>query len=453
MATNGIEALKQARAMTDDPPLLAPSEIPEAVPFPVAVFPPVVREFVHRVADSIPVPVDLVALPVLITLATAIGTQRAISPKQGWSEWPCLYGGIVAPSGIGKSPAIKAAIRPLLDRQEAEYQQWTLEKERRQKDDPPPVLRHVLTTDATVEALGVMLSTSPRGLLMYRDELVGWVAAMDAYRNGKGADRQFWLDVHSTTAHKVDRKGGQDPIWLKRPLINVLGGFTPVDFDQFVGRSGRETDGFYQRILFTFPPTLPHRVSRVEVLPKLQNAYSGVVKQLFDLPELAEPFGTPTSTVAMEAGASELWWTWYQATKEEESTLPEALQAKWEKFAAMSLRVALVLHETWGLEHSPRPVNVETTHRAIEVAEYFKGQERRIWGYVQMDQAERRDQAVYSWITRRPNRQATVREVLSNGVAGIKKAREGREIFASLVDRGWACWIQTDKQIEVASPD
>ena len=46
--------------------------------FPVAMLPPAIRAFVEAVAEALPVPPDLVALPSLVAAGAAIGNTRRI---------------------------------------------------------------------------------------------------------------------------------------------------------------------------------------------------------------------------------------------------------------------------------------------------------------------------------------------------------------------------------------
>ena len=57
------------------------------------------------------------------------------------------------------------------------------------------------------ESLASLLGGSP-GISVIRDELSGWIASMDQYKGGKGAERQAYLSLWSSTALKIDRKGG-----------------------------------------------------------------------------------------------------------------------------------------------------------------------------------------------------------------------------------------------------
>lgn len=440
--------------------VLEPSPVPPAPTFPIHVFPPPIADFISAVATSIPVPVDLVGLPVLVVLGAAIGTSRSVSPKEGWTEYPCLYGGIVAPSGVGKSPAIQAALQPVYTHQQALVERWKHEKIQyaakvgHSNEGAPPCLSHILTTDATVEAVGAMLATSPRGLLLHRDELTGWLGSMDQYRNGRGADREFWLTVHSGTAQKIDRKGGRDPLFLPRPLVCILGGFVPKNSDRFWTGEGREPDGFYQRILFVFPEAVPLAVSRAGVPLGVRRGYADVVHRLFQLgpPDNSSPSADPPP-LQFAPDALDQWWQWNQAVHEQMRDLPDTLGAKWQKFVGMSLRFVIILHEVWAGGSSGTTVEVATIDRSRELVEYFMAHERRIHDCVQMDAAERRDRAVYAWLLKRPNPETSARDVQRHGVAGIAKASEAKAVLRSLVDRSWACWRVENQSVWIPSPD
>jgi hypothetical protein len=66
-------------------------------------------------------------------------------------------------------------------------------------DDPPmapppppraPERPRVCVSDATVEKLAFLAAALPRGLLLQRDEIAGWLGAFDKYGGG-GSDRAF----------------------------------------------------------------------------------------------------------------------------------------------------------------------------------------------------------------------------------------------------------------------
>ncbi len=58
-------------------------------------------------------------------------------------------------------------------------------------DDPPekpetPQAERCVVSDTTVEALAPLLLANPRGLLLARDKLAGWIGSFDRYAGGKG---------------------------------------------------------------------------------------------------------------------------------------------------------------------------------------------------------------------------------------------------------------------------
>ncbi|HYR73598.1 MAG TPA: DUF3987 domain-containing protein, partial [Candidatus Acidoferrum sp.] len=59
--------------------------------------------------------------------------------------------------------------------------------------DPPPVEQRYLVNDTTVEKLGELLNQNPNGLLLFRDELSGFLHTMD--RAGHENDRAFYCEA------------------------------------------------------------------------------------------------------------------------------------------------------------------------------------------------------------------------------------------------------------------
>lgn len=81
--------------------------------FPLDSLVPCVREFVVEISNGLPCSADMIALPSLVTIGTAIGNSRRIRITETWNE-PCsMYGAIVAETGSMKSPALKLATEPL----------------------------------------------------------------------------------------------------------------------------------------------------------------------------------------------------------------------------------------------------------------------------------------------------------------------------------------------------
>jgi hypothetical protein len=151
---------------------------------------------------------DAIGLAALVALSSAIGNSRVIRPKGGWTESAAIFGAVIAGPGQKKTPAIAKAIAPArklenanqrehdkaLDEYARELRQYKVDEREAIKDrlpvgppPAPPVAERVRVNDTTIEALLPILKENPRGLLLERDELVGWVKAMDQYKSGAGA--------------------------------------------------------------------------------------------------------------------------------------------------------------------------------------------------------------------------------------------------------------------------
>ena len=175
--------------------------------------------YVQAAGASIGCDPAFVALPLLSALAGAVGTSTRIELKPDWHEPSILWTGIVGDSGTHKSPAWKVATR-FADKQDAreirlfreekavyEAQQQRYEAElkvwQRKPSGPAPekpvapACRRFLIADVTIEALADRLADNPRGVLIARDELAGWLDSFNQYKGGRGADTAAWLSIHN----------------------------------------------------------------------------------------------------------------------------------------------------------------------------------------------------------------------------------------------------------------
>jgi hypothetical protein len=245
-------------------PESAPLHLELAVAFPVTGLPDPVDKFVMDAARAIGCDPSYVALPLLAGLAAAIGNTRRIHLKHSWNEPAIVWGAIVGDSGTLKSPALEVALRPIRRRQHAAMKQFAeameaykvqlmeYEKqlaawkrsseggERPVKTEEPVAVR-CWCDDSTIEALAVLLQQNPRGLLLVRDELAGWLGSFDRYNQGRGADAAKWLEMFGGRSIMVDRKSGQSKtIYVQRAAVSVTGGIQPETLRRALGAEHRE---------------------------------------------------------------------------------------------------------------------------------------------------------------------------------------------------------------------
>src|SRR5690606_11846617 len=74
------------------------------------------------------------------------------------------------------------------------------------KEIPKPSCRRYKTNDTTIEKVHELLSQNPRGLIHYRDELVGLITGWG--KDGHESDRAFYLEAwNGYGSFTVDRIG------------------------------------------------------------------------------------------------------------------------------------------------------------------------------------------------------------------------------------------------------
>src|SRR5258708_14486981 len=144
----------------------------------------------------------------------------------------------------------------------------------------PRLRQNDITIEKVAELLGV---AAPKGLLIVRDELAGWIAGMNAYHSG---GREFWIEAYGGRSYRVERKSDPAPIIVPRLAVSVYGGVQPDKLGLVLRGAD---DGLLGRILWTWPEPLPFRLGRRSPAP------AWAVRALDRLRELdLRPGGSPS---------------------------------------------------------------------------------------------------------------------------------------------------------------
>jgi putative DNA primase/helicase len=270
------------------------SELPDVPEFDPGLLPTSLRPLVEDIAERMQVPLDFPAVAAVATLAGMTNRRALIQPKHNETDWqvtPNLWGGIVAPPGMMKSPVIacmtkpareieaewreehKAAIREFeagKERAKLDYAVWQESYKRAakagrtapEKPEPnlqEPIQRRLLTSDATFESLHQLLSENPSGLYVLRDELGGWLAGLE--RHGREQERAFYLECwNGDSSFTLDRIG-RGSVHAPHACISLFGGIQPARLRSYLAdalRDGPSNDGLMQRFqLLIWPDARP----------------------------------------------------------------------------------------------------------------------------------------------------------------------------------------------------
>src|SRR5690606_37540224 len=69
---------------------------------------------------------------------------------------------------------------------------------------PEPPRRTVIMNDMTIEAFMRAQARAPRGFMMFRDELAGWLGSMERYTSAD-AERSNWLESYDGGSYTFER--------------------------------------------------------------------------------------------------------------------------------------------------------------------------------------------------------------------------------------------------------
>ncbi len=438
-------------------------------PFPVDALPEPIRGFVAAGAKAIGCDPSYLALPLLVAIAAAIGITRRLELKRGWSAPAIIWGAVVGESGTAKTPAFKLAMRPARERQrkalerhaeaakqyEADLARWEKEmtawKRDRNAGDPPekpdsPQAERFIVSDITVEALAPIFMANPRGLLLARDELAGWIGSFDRYTGkGKaGADAANWLSMFNAESIIVDRKTGiPRTIHVPQAAIFVTGGIQPGILQRVVGAEHRES-GLATRLLLTWPPRRPKRWTEANIDPSAEDELSRLVDRLYELQPIVNDEGEPRPVlVCLTPEAKAKWIAYYNAHAAEQANLTGDLSAAWSKFEEYAARLALVVHFVRWAANDPTLANADVVdatsmNAGITLTTWFKGEARRIYAMLDESETERDQRRLEEWIGRKGG-SVTVREV-QRGCRWLKEPGVAESALDELAREGRGRW-------------
>lgn len=420
--------------------------------FPLDVLPTGIRAFVAETALALNCTPDLVGVAALVALSIAIGTSRALEVKPGREVLPALDVAIIADPGESKTPAINAALKPLQDLERRAYRQWQADlraweqhgEEPGAQRGPRPTYSQIVVSDTTMEALTDVLQSNPRGVVIARDELSGWVHSMDQYRGGKGADRQNWLSLWSSEPISVNRRGnGLEPRRIERPFASVIGGIQPGMLEELMDKHGRE-DGFLHRLLFCWPQPTQRRWTDRYVSDEVKERYTAIINNLLALQPHADDEGESAPVrLPFSAEAQRLWGEWYDMHfSESEQRLPVYLRGPWAKLEAYAARLALIVHlarvADGDTAANPELVDVASLIQAFALIEYFKTHAHRVYALLHASPEDRRLTDAVAWVRRKPSGcVVTAREAQQAHVGGVRSAEEAKALLAQLAELGY----------------
>jgi hypothetical protein len=415
---------------------------------------------------------DYVAGGLLGGAGVLLGNARWGSPWNGWSEPPLLwFAGVGYPSS-GKSPGLDA-IRELVSSIEADQnadrkedvadwdtksrlakmraELWEADCKKALKagatppqrpldaqEPPRPTRKRIVTNDPTVEKVARLVLENPKGLLVFRDELAGWIGALDKY-GGAGGDRAFYLESYGGRAYAVDRMKESEPIIVPALSVGIMGGIQPDRLNTLVF-SG-DDDGLAARFFYVWPErTPPKRPTRT--IPTGAKAKLALIHSL-----KANPDGSVIPLQFTPAAANAIQQYRCQvANSELEAT---GLYLSWlGKMPGMAVRLATILEHLYWVgerEDGAEPTSISETSAIAAIAfldSYAIPMARRCFGEAILPQVDKDARTIARWIKAHPDTKTINSRKLRQARVLSSKDATAAAYDAALAELRAACWIR-----------
>lgn len=371
---------------------LASHTFATASDFPIDVFPAKLQRIVLELHTSCSFPIDYTASAMLAAISVAIGNTHRVEVKRNWRESAIIYMAIVGRPGANKSHPLNFALRPLVNadwKNNQEYQkqfrayQEAIAMSRKERVNAgydqfpkePKRLRY-LVSDVTQEGLSVIHSHNPRGLCLWVDELASWFKNFTRYNNG--SEEQFWLSAFNGSTTMSDRKNSQNSIFIKSPFISVVGTIQKRLLTE-LANGERAANGFIDRILFAMTKTsIKPRWNEEEVREELDRDWERILNRLLSVPcNLNENQEPQPIIIRFDNEAKKTLYAWQHRNAELcDNEMSDNIISFFCKLEIYVLRFCLILRiARWAVSdetQSPEMIKADDVDGAIRLAEYFR---------------------------------------------------------------------------------
>ncbi len=399
------------------------SHLPKITP---DMLPDSIGNYVKDVCERIESPFEIGAVTALTLIGSLIGNKVGIRPKakDNWTVVPNLWGMIIGKPSIKKTPVyseLYKAIRKMeieanekyseeLKSYESALEMYQTSKKELLKNKNKeeisletlvkpelPKRERYATSDATIEAIADILSYTPKGLLVTRDELSGFLKGME--KTGKEGDRAFYLEGWNGTGHHTVDRIMRGNTFIPRLTLSVLGNIQPSMIQEYVYEAvkGKRADGFLQRFqLCVFVDAIeqkgvdrfPDKVSRelyYNIMAKIARIKEFTGSDSDDFEE--------TPFYRFKDDAQLVFNEWYRSNaKEAQNAFNEAMEGHLSKYPKLFASLSLIFHICDLMEGGSRfnhNITKENTLKALRLVEVLKAHAERLYSTFEVEAAKR----------------------------------------------------------------
>ena len=441
------------------------------------MLPEVLRDYVDDIAERMQCPADFPAVSILVSLATLIGRRCGIYPKRkdDWLVIPNLWGVVVGRPSLMKSSAIQQAMRALdaliaksgkkhavemamfevaAETHAGQKEAWkkTLRKAASEgkptgsmlpPEKPiPPVEHRLRTNSGSVECLIKLLKENPDGLLVFRDELTGWLKNLD--KPGKEGDRQFYLEAWNGNGASFDYDTfAHGHLHSDGLCLSMLGSIQPGPLSSLIAsaaKGGGGDDGMVQRFQLLVYPDSIGKWRNVDRLPDT-DAKKKVDRVFRHLDAMTFPcLDGDIPALRFDSTAQDFFDNWRGALEVKvQNETSASIESHLAKYRSLMPSIALLVHlaDVADRDSTVTAVTLESVTCAAAWCDYLESHARRIYGMQAEFEIEGAKSILQKLKKGELNSPFTVRQVHRKHWSGLTNSQEAETACALLVGHGY----------------
>jgi len=411
---------------TDWPePQPIPDDLPAVKALDPVLLPATLRPWVVDIAERMQCPIEFPAASAMVALAGMVGRRAAIRPMQrdDWTEYPNLWGMLIGRPSLMKSPPMKQVLTPirLLTQAAREEHRAAMKVYHRQVEltdieakqarrkveaalskgedvetlsdslvpDLPekPLRRRYTVNDTTIEALAEILADNPNGVLLERDEMMGFLQSLD--RPGQDGARAFYLECWAGNGAYESDRIARGNTHISGACLSILGTIQPGPLSAYLHqaiRGGTGDDGLMQRFQLSVWPDDPGEWRVVDRHPdkEARNLAFDVFRRLENLNAMAigaetdafSESGVPFFRFAQAAQERFNTWMTVRENRLRRGEEHPAMESHLVKYRKLIPALSLLIHLAEG---QSGPVQDDPLARAIRWGDVLESHARRIY--------------------------------------------------------------------------
>jgi hypothetical protein len=318
-----------------------------------------------------------------------------------------------------------------------------------EQEKGPPTCRRYMTNDTTVEKLGELLGENPNGLLIYRDELPGFLRTLD--KRGHESDRAFYLESWNGTGSFDYDRIGRGNVHIEAVCLSILGGIQPGPLASYLRSAvaGQGDDGLISRFQLAVYPDQERPFRIVDRVPniKARDRALAVFRALDRLtPEMIgakrDDFGS-IPFLRFGDDAQEFFYGWLSGLEAKlRGDEPPAIESHLAKYRSLMPSLALHCHVVEVLGGAPAgPVSLLPGRRAAAWCDVMEEHARRIY-QAATDGDMQPARTLAGRMTKGLPGPFTTRDVQKKGWSGLTDTDEIERALGVLEEHGWVRGVE-----------